>query len=85
MPTSVYYVQAKCLARDCTAFARFNVIADKLRDSRRLTQIARGKALYGKAYCDARHQLIGPAAGIVAIGVDADWPNVLHFDVRCGS
>ena len=83
--TCVYYVQAKCLARNCEALVRFNVIADKSRDNRQLSQIARGKALYGKAYCEARHQLTGPAVSIVAIGVDADWPNILYIDVQCES
>lgn len=78
MPTSIYYVQTRCLCQDCKAPARFNVIADKQKDHRQLNCIARGKALYGKAYCEARHQLTGPAAVIVAIGIDSDWIEVLE-------
>jgi hypothetical protein len=77
-PTSIYFVQTKCLCHDCNAPARFNVIADKQKDHRQLTRIARGKALYGKAYCEARHQLVGPASSIVAIGIDTDWIRVLE-------
>ena len=73
----VYFVDTKCSTGGCTSHIRLNVIADKVKDSRPLSQIVKGKAEYaGSTSCSNRHQAKGAVSGILAIGPDSDWPHI---------